>query len=156
MGPSKVRNEDGPTAGVPGGKSESVESGDTVGQTGPESDLAGGDAKGRKFVVDHVVGDGNGEVQEGVRGSVIRGLVRILEPWEHTRRTQKAALLVLGNVLENVLEVAAGGSGAEQVSALVRETVWGLEEEVEAGDSGGNLKEGGGAADERGDDCHDR
>lgn len=38
------------------------------------------------------------------RGAVIRGLVAALVPWEHSRRTQRAALLVLGNVLGNALD----------------------------------------------------
>lgn len=39
-----------------------------------------------------------------VRGSVLRGLVAALVPWEHSRQTQRAALLVLGNVLENAFD----------------------------------------------------
>lgn len=38
------------------------------------------------------------------RGSVIRGMVAALVPWEHSRQTQRAALLVLGNVLDNCLD----------------------------------------------------
>lgn len=38
------------------------------------------------------------------RASIIQGLVRVLTPWEHSRKTQRAALLVLGNVAENVLD----------------------------------------------------
>lgn len=37
----------------------------------------------------------------GVRDGIIRGLVRALVPWEHSRRSQEAALIVLGNVLES-------------------------------------------------------
>lgn len=47
---------------------------------------------------------GSGAVEGGVRQRVIRGLVKALAPWEHSRRSQRAALLVLGNVLENVVE----------------------------------------------------
>lgn len=58
------------------------------------------------------------------RGSVIRGLIAVLEPWEHSRRVQRAALLVLGNVFGNALEedsemnAAAGGSGAAEACAV--------------------------------------
>ncbi|CAN0304046.1 unnamed protein product [Ectocarpus sp. 6 AP-2014] len=50
---------------------------------------------------------GRGEM----RGRVIRGLVSALTPWEHSRRSQKAALLVLGNILENAIEEDAGAVG---------------------------------------------
>lgn len=46
-----------------------------------------------------------------MRGRVIRGLVSVLTPWEHSRRSQRAALLVLGNVLENSIEEDAGAVG---------------------------------------------
>ncbi|CAN0222527.1 unnamed protein product, partial [Ectocarpus fasciculatus] len=46
-----------------------------------------------------------------IRGRVIRGLVSALTPWEHSRRSQRAALLVLGNVLENAIEEDAGAVG---------------------------------------------
>lgn len=39
-----------------------------------------------------------------VHHSVIRGLVAVLMPWEHSKRSQQAALLVLGNMIENDLE----------------------------------------------------
>lgn len=39
-----------------------------------------------------------------VRHSVIGGLVAALMPWEHSKRSQQAALLVLGNIIENDLE----------------------------------------------------
>lgn len=47
---------------------------------------------------------GSGAVEGGVRQKVIRGLVKALVPWEHSRRSQRAALLVLGNVLGNVVD----------------------------------------------------
>ena len=43
------------------------------------------------------------------RGSVLRGLVKSLMPWEHSRRSQRAALLVLGNILGNALQETTGG-----------------------------------------------
>ncbi|CAM9347356.1 unnamed protein product, partial [Laminaria digitata] len=43
------------------------------------------------------------------RGSVMRGLVKALMPWEHSRRSQRAALLVLGNILGNVLQETTAG-----------------------------------------------
>lgn len=46
-----------------------------------------------------------------MRGQVIRGLVSALTPWEHSRRSQRAALLVLGNILENAIEEDAGAIG---------------------------------------------
>lgn len=48
-----------------------------------------------------------------VRASVIRGLVSVLTPWEHSRRSQRAGLLVLGNILGNVLEAAEGEGGGD-------------------------------------------
>lgn len=35
-----------------------------------------------------------------VRASIVRGLAGALQPWEHSRTSQQAALLVLGNILE--------------------------------------------------------
>ncbi|CAN0558820.1 unnamed protein product, partial [Ectocarpus sp. 12 AP-2014] len=46
-----------------------------------------------------------------MRGRVIRGLVSALTPWEHSRHSQRAALLVLGNILENAIEEEAGAVG---------------------------------------------
>ncbi|CAM9705724.1 unnamed protein product [Ectocarpus sp. 8 AP-2014] len=46
-----------------------------------------------------------------MRRRVIRGLVSALTPWEHSRRSQRAALLVLGNILENAIEEDAGAVG---------------------------------------------
>ncbi|CAB1100716.1 unnamed protein product [Ectocarpus sp. CCAP 1310/34] len=46
-----------------------------------------------------------------MRGRVIRGLVSALTPWEHSRHSQRAALLVLGNILENAIEEDAGAVG---------------------------------------------
>lgn len=51
---------------------------------------------------------------------MIRGLVKILTPWEHSRRSQRAALLVLGNILGNALQETtkgdSGGVGDAQLS----------------------------------------
>lgn len=41
---------------------------------------------------------------EAVPRNVIRGLVATLMPWEHSKNSQEAALLVLGNILDNALE----------------------------------------------------
>ncbi|CAN0053376.1 unnamed protein product [Ectocarpus sp. 4 AP-2014] len=46
-----------------------------------------------------------------MRGRVIRGLVSALTPWEHSRRSQRAALLVLGNIFENAIDEDAGAVG---------------------------------------------
>ena len=43
------------------------------------------------------------------RESVLRGLVKALMPWEHSRRPQRAALLVLGNILGNAPPETRGG-----------------------------------------------
>lgn len=39
-----------------------------------------------------------------IRGSVLKGLVAALVPWEHSRQTQRTTLLVLGSILENALD----------------------------------------------------
>lgn len=52
------------------------------------------------------------------RARVVHGLVGILRPWEHSRRSQQAALLVLGNILEAAEESGDGRLLLECSSSL--------------------------------------
>lgn len=91
----------------------------------------------------------SGGGQISVRGKIIRGLVGVMEPWEHARRSQRAALLVLGNVLDNVLEAAeeeAGKSG--QTPRLVFECAVELESGLMRCSPAGESVEGGEEAEE--------
>eukprot|EP00752_Nemacystus_decipiens_P017807 g15965.t1 len=93
------------------------------------------------------------------RGRVIRGLVATLVPWEHSRRIQRAALLVLGNVLGNVLEDdpatdprgfsgGEGGDGEARCSSesCARE----LDKSLVTWDAGGEGEWGGGGKEKDG------
>ena len=137
---------------TPGGGTGSLDNNDTAGQTAAMIPAKDGKLSEEEILGDHegcnsVSGDTNTpaavdvmgkgvERRGGVRGNVIRGLARILEPWEYVRQTQTTALLVLGNVLQNVLEAEAGGLDAEQASALVQESVFELEKGVAISGSG--------------------
>ncbi|CAN0127919.1 unnamed protein product, partial [Discosporangium mesarthrocarpum] len=52
-------------------------------------------------------------------GQVVRGLARVMHPWEHPRQTQESALLVLGNILEGGGAGGGAGGGLDFVVALL-------------------------------------
>lgn len=81
---------------------------------------------------------GSGAVEGGVRQRVIRGLVKTLVPWEHSRRSQRAALLVLGNVLGNVVDGVENKVGQDS-QLLVRRCAIELDQGLSGG---GDLSEG--------------
>ena len=87
------------------------------------------------------------------RGSVVGGLVAALVPWEHSRRIQRAALLVLGNVLGNALEEDSEEGVGEEARCPSEYCAVELRKSLVSWDAGGEGEWGGGGKEEGGEEA---